>query len=648
MPIENLAGQIEAQQSNVQNNFAIFNQSYVENCQKIQKLVEKTQTLPYFLTHFEEAFSLRVQNLLNSVHFFEANGQNYVVINLGCLTVLYVWNRNIENYEKIVETETGNVDSWLDKVDETNLIHLISNTEADRSNCPTSGLNIWKFDGSSLVHVTKITDSNKFSLLYSSKLHPQRFLAMTKDEGVIKAFDLQNNLVEQWHLPMNDQQYRFVPENANLGIALSNGKQLSSLSYAKSIITTENRKGRSIGPLSDSIELIRPKRCPYLDEKLEILTAKCKLWNQANMKALAYIGPYKNVDASTQNRLLKDVSMSNIQVGSSPIKPKNGPSGRGPYQSSNLMPIPAQNGQLSIVTTDTETMTNTAANPIGNDIEPVNSTTRDAFGDLQEVVINVADNIVDPLIEVEADKQNIDFDDSLVGSSSKDESKMESTPMMNSLNTSTTQTNNSKNFKNTAKESQAKLHDLFVPKNNDLNKNREKIEIKNLPKIPKVIYTSNDTDLHATQSLHVYETDGTDKSTTSVEDSSTTTTTEPTAFKDEHTTSTTEPTTFEEEHTTTTTFEEEKVGEEEVGEEEPKISNEISSEGIATAENLNFPNHPAEEIVALTVGENKKHLVAVSSLREHSIQGKHDLIRVSLLFSITSEHLASHFSISDL
>lgn len=638
MPIENLAGQINAQQSNVQNNLELFYQGYVENCHRMQNVIDKTHTLPYFLESFEESFSIRVQNVLNSVYFFEGNGQNYVVINLGCLTVVYVWNRITESYEKIIETETGNVDSWLDRTDEVNSVHLISNTEVDRSDCPTSGLHIWKFNGGSLIHVSKIAESNKFSLLHSSKLHPQRFLAMTKDDGVIKAFDLQNNLVEQWHLPMNDQQFRFVPESANLGIALSNGKQLSSLSYAKSIASTENRIERSTGPLSDIVELKRYVRCPYLDEKLANATANCKLWHQAKLKALSNIGPFKHLDPITQNRLLKEVNVSSVQIGSSPFKLRIIPSERGPFRSFNL--VPPTGGRFS---NDTELTTSTAENTIGNANEPMNSTARDAFGDIEKVVTDMADNFVDSLIELETDNQDIDFDDNLVGSSSKDKSKVE--PKQNSLNLSATQTNNSQssttrdrfgdieantikltdkvmdafeNFKNTAKESQAKLHNIFKmdsEKNGHYRKMEEnsageKIENKNLPKIPKVLYTANDTELHATQSP--LGTDETDESTTSVEYSSTTTTAEP----------------------TTTHF-----PIEEVGEEEPKISKEISSEGIATAENPHFPSHPAEEIVALIVGENKKHLVAVSSLREHTIQGKHDLIRVSRVTSMTRPRL---------
>lgn len=650
IPVENLAGQINAHHSNVLNNLTVFHQSYVDSCHKMQDLIHKTQTLPYFVTHFEESFSLRVPNVLNSVHFFEANGQNYVAMNLGCVTVIYAWNRKIESYEKLIEAETGNVDSWLDMTDQANSVHLVSNTEADRSNCPTSGLNIWKLDGTSLVHVSKITETNKFSLLHASKLHPDRFLAMTKDDGVINAFDLQNNLVEQWHLPMTDQQqFRFVPENANLGIALSNGKQLSSLSYAKAIVSTDKRKERSTGPyeaMSEIVKLKRTVRCPFLEEKLENVTAKCKLWHQANLKALSNIGPYKHLDIVTRNRLLNDVNMTNfnIQLGSSPFKLRIIPSERGPFQSSQFVPIPAKNFQSSVVTGDTELLTSTAGNQFSNDNKSMNSTARDAFGDIEKAVIDMADNIVDPWIELDATNEDVDFDDSLIGSSPKNESKVESNSVPNSMNTSTTHTNSSQpssprdmfgdieakaikltdkvmdaleNFKDTAKESQAKLHNMFKVKpvpSGDYRKTDEsdKVENKNLPKIPKVIFTTNDTDLLA-QSPPMYGIDGT------VTDTATDTSI---AFTlDFVTSSATELTMSNEQQTTTNAPE--------VGEEEPKIAKEIFSEGIATAENLNFPNHPAEEIVAITVGENKKHLVAVSSLRDHTIQGKHDLIRVS-------------------
>ncbi len=641
--IDNLAGQITAQQTNVKTNVVSFYKSLVENCHRMQNLIEKTKTLPYFLTHFEESFALRVQNVLNSVHFFEANGQNYVVINFGCLTVVYIWNRITGNFEKVFETDTGNVDSWLDMTDDQNFLHLISNTEVDRSNCPTSGLNIWKFDGSSLVHVSKITDSNKFSLLHRSKLHPQQFLAVAKDDGVVNAFDLQKNLVEQWHLPASNDQFRFVPENANLGIALSNGKQLSSLSYAKSINSNDNRKQRSARPFYDEIELKRVVRCPYLNEKLVNATNKCALWHMANLKAISEIGPYKMVDMTTQDRLLEDVDASNVRQSKPLFKLKSIPS-------SETLPLPQGSSQQSFHVGSTRDSTR---DHLRNE-----ATNRDAFGDIEKAAIDIADNIVDTFIEVDAGNDD-DFDDSLVGISTRNQSKIVSNPMlMNSTDTdASTNTTGQlaasrdlfgdieaatiktadkifdtfENLKDGAKESQAKLHNFFQVKpppihHGHLRKmedDEQKFGNKNMPPIPKVLYATNVTESHTTKSPFMSRPDEKDANSATA------------ASTEDTTTTTTDATTSEEEQ-------------DNVGEEEPKISKEISSEGIATAENLNFPNHPAEEIVGINIGNNKKHLVAVSSLKEHTIQGKHDLIRVrrnihSVTFCSFDQLTSTHF-----
>ncbi|KAJ6635981.1 hypothetical protein Bhyg_14567, partial [Pseudolycoriella hygida] len=603
IPMDTLAGQINSHQSNVLNNLQIFNEGYVENCRKMTRLIQSTHTLPYFLSHFEETFSLRVQNVINSVHLFEANSQSYLVLNLGCLTVVYIWNRGIESYEKLIEVETGNVDSWLDMMDEANVVHLISNTEVDRSNCPTSGLNIWKFDGSSLVHVSKIADSNKFALLHKNKLHPQRFLAMAKDGNVVNAFDLENNLLEQWHLPVNEQQFRFVPENANIGIALSNGKQLSSLSFNK---LTDNRKERST--ISDEVaneltEIKRMVRCPFLTEQIQNATANCKLWYESRLQ-LPSNSRYKETDRPTPKRLMKDIKISNSQVGSpfiltAPLLERK------TRIKSDLFNL-SRNGQ-SIHTDGIELMTSAAR---GQPVNKNESSARDAFGKLEKNTIDLTDDILDSWIELEADNEDIYFDDSNVGSSSRNESGIESESSVRSGNHSQSKTSTDwfevvankttqladevadvvENIKNSAKESEAKLRDLFKPVNNDPYRKSEvktgidEIENTNLPKIPKVVYTSNDTILHATQSL------------------------EPTASTEYSTTA--------------------NIYDDDVGEKEPKIGNEISSEGIATAENQNFPNHAAEEILVIPAGENRKHLVAVSSLRKHTIEGKHDLIRI--------------------
>lgn len=625
IPVQNLAGQIAAHQSNVQNNLDVFNRDYIENCRKMANLIQKTRNIPYFLSHFEESFSIREQNLINSVHFFEANDHSYLVINSACMTMLYVWNKITESYERICETETGNADGWLDILDESNVIHLISNTEVERSNCLTSGLHVWKFDGSTLVHVTKMADSNKFSFLHSSNSHPKRFLALTKDNDKVNEFDLQNNLVEEWHLPLNGQQFRFLPQNTNLGLALSNGKQLSVLSSTKSGNAMANRNLRSTDPFNEAIgenvALNRKMRCSFLDKRLQNFTENCKLLQQAKLWEFSSIGPFRNLEPATGYRLMTDYKLAKAKLGMSPSKLKLIPSERGPLSGPNFLPIEG----------------NTSKAMVKNDSQTVNATNRDAFGDVEKVLIDVADNLVDTLIEVDTNDDDIDFDDSFIGSSPKNQSqnstKSEERPSNSTENDNSQGTSSRdmfgnieaktvkfvdkvmdvyENIKDKTKDSQAKLSNLFHlrtegdghNRNSEPSENKKKTQSKNLPRIPQVSYNNSNIVVSSDTTL------GSSKFPHDVIAEDTTTTTEDTTTTTEATTADSIP------------------DEEDVGGEEQKISKEIFSEGIATAENFNFPNHPAEEIVAITVGETQKNLIAVSSLRYHTIQGKHDLIRV--------------------
>ncbi|XP_058825184.1 uncharacterized protein LOC131685473 [Topomyia yanbarensis] len=89
---------------------------------------------------------------------------------------------------------------------------------------------------------------------------------------------------------------------------------------------------------------------------------------------------------------------------------------------------------------------------------------------------------------------------------------------------------------------------------------------------------------------------------------------------------------------------------------ESRTAKEIPLDGILTVDNQHFPNHPSGDIVAFRAGplNKKRHLVAVSTVMDTTVNGKQDAIKIYLniqngqLYQVLSCHRPSHLTTLEL
>lgn len=210
---------------------------YTHKCQRAQELIQETQNNRVFLSHFASAFSIKTLNPINSIYLFAFFDHNYMVINSGCETDIYTWNVQNQTYIPVSTSLTGDVNQWIHVLDPQNQLYLISNNDGStHSNCPNSGAFIWRFNPNEnrLEHVVQFGGNGDFrSMQIKPNSHALFYVIRNSDNHVIE-YNLRGAIVSEWNAdntsdPPLTESVHFVPDQAQLGLALSDGKQFSVL-----------------------------------------------------------------------------------------------------------------------------------------------------------------------------------------------------------------------------------------------------------------------------------------------------------------------------------------------------------------------------------------------------------------------------------
>ncbi|XP_055310856.1 uncharacterized protein LOC129573788 isoform X1 [Sitodiplosis mosellana] len=214
-----------------------YQTEYTQKCQVAQKLIQNTKKNVIFLSHFVNAFTIDTQSPINSVYLFNIFEQNYFVINSGCQTLIYAWNMSSNNYDQVGTAITGDVVEWIHVLDHENQLFLIANNDGSiDSNCLISGAFVWRFNpnDNSLSQEVQFGRIGEFrSMQMKPNSHALFYVIRHSDSHVIE-YNLRGAIVTEWLLDNNaappmTSSVRFVPGDAQLGLALSDGNQLSVL-----------------------------------------------------------------------------------------------------------------------------------------------------------------------------------------------------------------------------------------------------------------------------------------------------------------------------------------------------------------------------------------------------------------------------------
>lgn len=276
-------------------NLEKYRQEYREVCIQVAELVRKSKKIPYTLSYFEESFRIHTAHgPIKSIFFFELNKNHYLLNSVGCVTEVLMWNAEKNKFIKNGQFDSGKVDHWIRVDSADGKSHLISNSAELNTKCRFEGLNDWIFDGLNMSHLKKMGDSGEYSMLHEIKNFPGHFYAFKKLFESVIEFDLDHNEIDRWHLPAvaYENQYRFLPATANLGLALSDGKRLSRL--------TTSGEPIQLSHLSNTLQQEASKKSKrFFTEKIrrnfENVTENLRLANEKNLKAMWADSPFRNL-----------------------------------------------------------------------------------------------------------------------------------------------------------------------------------------------------------------------------------------------------------------------------------------------------------------------------------------------------------------
>lgn len=201
--------------------------SFSSLCEKSMKFIDNASKKTYFPRYIEKSFDLEENQTINKVFFIVHQQQNYIMVNTECISKIFAWDEKTEALKLVSQFDSGLLEDVLAIPGKDNILHFITDVQSFSKNCSHKiGVNTWIFDFNRIIHLKNLKDLNISSIFYPGK-NKKTFFAI--DEGNKKVYQLTPNSDEKrsWNLPPSEKSlYRFLPSDANVGIALTNGQQI--------------------------------------------------------------------------------------------------------------------------------------------------------------------------------------------------------------------------------------------------------------------------------------------------------------------------------------------------------------------------------------------------------------------------------------
>jgi hypothetical protein len=246
-------------------------QQYSSLCHSIASLTEKSQKSVLFLKYFEYMFSVPQLNKINSIFIFSHQKTYYLIVNVGCSSDIYAWIPEKSKFKHIFQEDTGYVSNWITVKDKRDSTYIVTQSHEDYPECVMQGSNIWHFEGVTLKFHRNLGNSSEFYDLQGNTEKEESFY-MLQHDNTVHEFDGHGNSKEKWHLSSGTVgEYRFVPSNMDLGLALTNGKTLFVLSTAGNIteLPVKKRKRRSaVGEVPKVLPQLSISKSPSIWQRL--------------------------------------------------------------------------------------------------------------------------------------------------------------------------------------------------------------------------------------------------------------------------------------------------------------------------------------------------------------------------------------------
>lgn len=218
----------------VQTFLSNYTDQYQDLCRKLQSQVDDYRhSSVYILKYLELEFKITEERDINSFYDFQTKKEHYLIVNAGCGSKIYLWNKSKQRYRKTAIVETGIIYDYASVEHENGDFFLITNSKVPAdAPCKHNGLNSWKLVDNSLVHIMAIKTDGATNKIFSHKTNSQKFYALDSTDKVM-SFDAFGVRLEEWKLPTEGLSYSFLPHGILPDLNLYNGKRLFSLESKK-------------------------------------------------------------------------------------------------------------------------------------------------------------------------------------------------------------------------------------------------------------------------------------------------------------------------------------------------------------------------------------------------------------------------------
>ncbi|XP_055845734.1 uncharacterized protein LOC129911815 isoform X2 [Episyrphus balteatus] len=201
-------------------------ESFGSLCEKSMKLVEDASKKIYFPKYLEKSFVLEENEIFDKVFLVTDRYEEYIIVNIGCHSKIFKWDTKDESLKEVYKFESGLLEDILAVPAKDESLHLVTNIRSN-SNCSNqNGVTAWTFDRSNVSYLKNFNDLD-ISTIHHPANNGDTFYAIGEKNRKVFQLSANSNEKRSWNLPPSEKGlYRFLPNDANLGIALANGQQI--------------------------------------------------------------------------------------------------------------------------------------------------------------------------------------------------------------------------------------------------------------------------------------------------------------------------------------------------------------------------------------------------------------------------------------
>jgi hypothetical protein len=210
-------------------------------CYDMQALANKSLKNVHVIKYFERSFVIKEESTILSSFTFSIEADHFMFINSGCSSSLYLWIPQHGNYLKIRDIKTGVIHNWLLVRNTSSDVSIVTNSKNIPDDCGIDGLNVWKVSNNTFSYSKKLKMAENVLELKEVQDNFGEFLVLTINNK-IQRLDIDGNLIEEWILSQESEEYSFLPDGLVSDLAVHSGKKLFLLRSFNSQIRTLKKR----------------------------------------------------------------------------------------------------------------------------------------------------------------------------------------------------------------------------------------------------------------------------------------------------------------------------------------------------------------------------------------------------------------------